>query len=80
MLDSDRIVSPKSFIFLKHQLLCLENAQKLGLRRRPPEAQVPVDHVEEHEHGGEDDDAGVVDLGQAGLLRLWLVRIHTLSS
>ena len=51
----------------KQQLLSLENSEKLWLRGRSSEAQVPVDNVEEREDGGEDDDAGVVYLGQPGL-------------
>ena len=53
--------------FLEHQFLPFEHPEKLRLRRRPSEAQVPVHNVKESEHGGEDYDAGVVHLGQPGL-------------
>ena len=57
--------------YSEQQLLSLKNAEKLRLRRLSLlEAEVPVDDVEEHEDGGEDDEAGVVDLGQAGPLPL----------
>ena len=56
--------------FLEEQFLSFENSEKLRLRGSSLEAEVPVDDVEEHEDGGEDDDAGVVDLGQAAPLPL----------